>query len=701
MRKKDLLIEIGTEELPPKALKRLGQSFANEIHAGLDANVLGHKEYHWYATPRRLAVIINKLVIAQDNTQIDKRGPALTAAFDNNGSPTRAAQGFARSCNVDVKDLNTHETDKGSWLSYTVKETGRLTSELLPEIINSALMKLPVPKKMRWSDLEIDFVRPIHWSVVLFGSDVLSMNILGTHSGNKTYGHRFHYPRGITLSSAKSYCTKLKDKGYVIADFDDRRSIIQNMVIDAATKCGGKAVIEPELLDEVTALVEWPVVLTGSFDKKFLTLPDEVLIATMQDHQKYFPITNHAGDDLINSFITISNIESTNPDVVRTGNERVIHPRLTDAEFFWQRDCSKSLESYYESLKDVVYQKQLGSVANKSNRVEKLAVYIASKLNIDPQPVQRAAHIAKCDLLTDMVGEFPELQGVMGRYYALHNGESDEVAGAIDEQYLPRYSGDRLPVSSTGQVLAIADKIDTIIGIFGIGHIPTGQKDPFGVRRAAIGILRIIIHYNLELDLSDLLKYSHNLYPDHVLISTHQSGSISVIKNFVEAKNFITERAKYYLQEQGYSVLEVESVINLNPNPHEYLDRLEAVKKFITLPEAAGLSEADKRIRNIINKSDAMNNVLLADEALMLEDSEKQLLRSTRLIRQQVDTLIGAGDFGQALILTAQLHGPVTKFFDNVMVNTEDNDQKINRFALLHEVANLTNRVANISKLVT
>ncbi len=701
MRKKDLLIEIGTEELPPKALKRLGQSFANEIHAGLDANVLGHKEYHWYATPRRLAVIINKLVIAQDNTQIDKRGPALTAAFDNNGSPTRAAQGFARSCNVDVKDLNTHETDKGSWLSYTVKETGRLTSELLPEIINSALMKLPVPKKMRWSDLEIDFVRPIHWSVVLFGSDVLSMNILGTHSGNKTYGHRFHYPRGITLSSAKSYCTKLKDKGYVIADFDDRRSIIQNIVIDAATKCGGKAVIEPELLDEVTALVEWPVVLTGGFDKKFLTLPDEVLIATMQDHQKYFPITNHAGDDLINSFITISNIESTNPDVVRTGNERVIHPRLTDAEFFWQRDCSKSLESYYESLKDVVYQKQLGSVANKSNRVEKLAVYIASKLNIDPQPVQRAAHIAKCDLLTDMVGEFPELQGVMGRYYALHNGESDEVAGAIDEQYLPRYSGDRLPVSSTGQVLAIADKIDTIIGIFGIGHIPTGQKDPFGVRRAAIGILRIIIHYNLELDLSDLLKYSHNLYPDHVLISTHQSGSISVIKNFVEAKNFITERAKYYLQEQGYSVLEVESVINLNPNPHEYLDRLEAVKKFITLPEAAGLSEADKRIRNIINKSDAKNNVLLADEALMLEDSEKQLLRSTRLIRQQVDTLIGAGDFGQALILTAQLHGPVTKFFDNVMVNTEDNDQKINRFALLHEVANLTNRVANISNLVT
>ena len=700
MRKKNLLIEIGTEELPPKALRRLGEAFALGIQAGLESQSLAYARCNWYATPRRLAVIVEKLVVAQDDHKVEKRGPALAAAYDSDGKPTKAAEGFARSCNVEFIKLEELKTDQGSWLMFKTIEQGKETRILIPDIIKSALNKLPIPKRMRWGKSKTEFVRPVHWSMVVFGNEIIPCEILGTTADNITYGHRFHSPKPMRIKSAKEYLGKLKDKAYVIADFEERRQLIESLVVNAAEKQGGSAILNSNLLDEVTSLVEWPVAVTGSFEEKFLNLPDEVLIATMQDHQKYFPVTNQGGDKLMNSFIAISNIESSNPDVVRKGNERVILPRLADAEFFWQRDCSQSLGSFYESLKDVVYQKQLGSVADKTNRIQKLAVIIANKMNIDPEPVQRAAHIAKCDLLSDMVGEFPELQGVMGRYYALQSGETEEIAIAVDEQYMPRFSGDYLPQSVNGQILSIADKVDTIIGIFGIGQIPTGDRDPFGLRRAAIGILRIISHNKLILDLSDILKNSHNLYPENSLLSTHEHNDVSV-PNHIEAEFFIIERAKNYLRDQGYSVLEVEAVIDLNPNPYEYLDRLKAVKNFINLPEASGLSEADKRIRNIINKSDASNIIQTAQESLMQEVQEKQLLRSTRLIRKQVDTLISSGEFSQALILTAQLYGPVTDFFDHVMVNVDDEVQKNNRFALLHEVANLTNQVANISKLAT
>ena len=700
MRKKDLLIEIGTEELPPKALKRLGEAFVTEMQMGLDNHALEYGAVQWFATPRRLAMIIKKLVPAQDTQDILKRGPTLAAAYDESGKPTKAAEGFAQSCNVNVADLEKLETEKGSWLVYRVRETGKETPDLLPAIINNALMKLPTPKRMRWGDSDVEFVRPVHWVTILFGKDTLSFDVLGIQSGNITFGHRFHHPKKITLTSVTSYAKRLKDKGYVIADFTERKSLIEDLVNQQAAICGGRAVIDPDLLDEVTALVEWPVAVTGNFDKKFLQLPREVLIATMQAHQKYFPVKNNSGEKLINSFVTISNIESSNPEAVKEGNERVILPRLSDAAFFWQRDSKQPLAAYYDGLRDVTYQKQLGSLADRSLRIQKLGVHIASMLNLNVELVDRAAHLAKCDLLTEMVGEFPELQGVMGRYYALQSGEPVEVAHAIDEQYLPRFAGDDLPPSPTGQVLAIADKIDTIIGIFGIGQIPTGDRDPFGLRRSAIGILRIISENKLPLDLKELLETSQGLYPEKTLIRNHEVYGISV-SNPLKAELFIIDRAIYFLRELGYSAQEVESVMDIRPRPCEYTERLDAIRGFAELPEAAGLSEADKRIRNIISKSGADQILVNADESLMIEPQEKVLLDTTRRLRSEVDTLIKKGSFNEALNLTAQLHQPVTDFFDHVMVNVDNEKQKNNRFALLHEVANLTNRVANISKLAT
>ena len=698
-RAKDLLIEIGTEELPPKSLKRLAEAFAAEVRTGLDKHVLSHTACQWYATPRRLAVIVSKLVPAQQDHEVVKRGPALAAAFDASGNPSKAAEGFARSCGVEVSALDKLETDKGTFLVYRSRETGKQTTELLPDIINNALNKLPIPRRMRWGDRTVEFVRPVHWSVVLFGNAVVACEILGTQAGNITRGHRFHHPKPIRLKSVKTYLTNLKDRGHVIADFAERRQLIASIANNAAEACGGRALIDPDLLDEVTALVEWPVAITGSFEQKFLDLPAEVLIATMQDHQKYFPVAENGSDRLLNRFITIANLESAQPGEIVAGNERVIRPRLTDAAFFWRRDRSQPFDTLRDKLKDVVFQKQLGTLADKTERVRKLSAWIAGQLNLDPAPAERAAVLAKCDLFTDMVGEFPELQGVMGRYYALNSGEPEEVARALDEQYMPRFAGDQLPTSNAGRIVAIADKIDTIVGIFGIGQVPTGDKDPFVLRRAAIGVLRILSDFRLPLDLNELLAKARQLYPAGT-IEPYATEAAEIAQHLAEAVRFITERARNYLREQGYSAAEVEAVIDLNPKPAEYVDRLDAVRGFLQLPEAAGLAEADKRIRNIINKS-AATKVMSAQEHLMQQDQEISLLRVTRTIRGQTDNLISEGRFKETLILTAQLHGPVTAFFDHVMVNDEDEQLRNNRFALLHEVASLTNRVANISKLAT
>ncbi|MGY8813532.1 MAG: glycine--tRNA ligase subunit beta [Gammaproteobacteria bacterium] len=702
MRKKDLLIEIGTEELPPKALRQLGESFAAGIQAGLDAQSLSYATSNWYATPRRLCVLVEKLVVAQEDQKIEKRGPALTAAYDAEGQPSKAASGFARSCNVELSTLKELRTDKGSWLIFRTTEEGKQTSLLIPGIIINALNKLPIPKRMRWGESAVEFVRPVHWSIVLFGNEVIPCEILDTTADNITYGHRFHSSKPIRIKSPKEYLIKLREKGRVIADFEERRQLIENIAVNAAKEHGGSAIINADLLDEVTSLVEWPVVVTGSFDEKFLELPREVLIATMQDHQKYFPIADDSTNNLLNRFITIANIQSTSKDAIRHGNERVIRPRLADAEFFWRRDCQYPFSHYENKLKDVVFQKQLGTLADKTERVMKLSGYIASQLNADSKTATRAAQLSKCDLFTEMVGEFPELQGVMGRYYALQSGESAEVAAALDEQYMPRFAGDELPKSVTGQILAIADKVDTIIGIFGIGQTPTGDKDPFGLRRAAIGILRILIENRLPITLDGLLCAARDNYPENIFVSKHEEKTTHIPVNAF-AGNFIKERAKNFLREQGYTTFEVEAVVGHpdNNKPSEYQERLEAVRSFLALPEAADLAQADKRIQNIISKSDQSNIHQNAELDKMKEDQEKTLLITTRSIREQVDSFIVSGQFKDALILTAQLHVPVREFFEHVMVNAEDEELRLNRFRLLHEVGNLTNRVANISKLAS
>ncbi|NNE38565.1 MAG: glycine--tRNA ligase subunit beta, partial [Gammaproteobacteria bacterium] len=477
---KELLIEIGTEELPPKALKRLAMAFADEIQAGLDDQSLSFGEINWYATPRRLAVIVQDLATSQEDREITRRGPALTAAYDQDGNPTKAAEGFARSCHVSVEKLERLETEKGTWLIFKSIEKGKTTAGLIPEVINKALNKLPIPKRMRWGNRDAEFVRPVHWSIVLLGNEVVPCSIMDTVADNVTYGHRFHHPKPIRLRSTKDYLSKLEEKGHVIADFEKRKTLIKTLVNRSAGRLKGNAVIEPDLLDEVTSLVEWPVAISGSFDKQFLNLPREVLTSSMQSHQRYFPVQKKDSHELLNYFITVANIESKDNNEIKTGNEKVIRPRLTDAEFFWKRDSSRPLSHFGVHLKDVVFQKKIGTLGDKTERVQQLAVYMAPLLNVKKRDAGRAAELAKCDLFTEMVGEFPELQGVMGRYYAIQSGEDKEIAQALDEQYMPRFAGDNVPATNAGQLLAIADKVDTIVGIFGIGQAPTGDRDPFG-----------------------------------------------------------------------------------------------------------------------------------------------------------------------------------------------------------------------------
>ena len=469
---KDLLLEIGAEELPPKSLAQMASALADGIRQGLQDKELEHGSVSWFATPRRLAVMVRNLSVTQEDKQVVKRGPAIATAYDEAGKPTRAAEGFARSCGVEVADLEHMETGKGSWLSYKYLEQGARTDELVPAIIGRTLAGLPIPKRMRWGGNVMEFVRPVHWVVLLFGEDVIPATILGIEAGRDTRGHRFHHPGVITLSDTGEYLDRLAGEGQVIADFDERKNRIRQAVVRCADACNGQALIDEDLLDETTALVEWPVAISGTFDEEFLKLPREVLIATMQSQQKYFPVLGPGNGELTADFIAIANIASSSPDAIKRGNERVIRPRLGDAAFFWERDREQPLEYFKSRMDKVVFQQKLGSLADKTARIENLGEYIAGEMGIKPDSAKRAAHLAKCDLLTDMVGEFPELQGVMGRYYALESGEHPEVAQALDEQYMPRYAGAGLPQTTTGRILALADKLDTLTGIFAIGQAP-------------------------------------------------------------------------------------------------------------------------------------------------------------------------------------------------------------------------------------
>lgn len=686
----DLLIEIGTEELPPKALKHLAQSFQQEITAGLAALNLDYKSVQSYATPRRLALNVFDLVTQQQDKEVERRGPALQAAYDKDGKPSKAAQGFARSCGVEVDQLQKLETDKGSWLMFKTLEKGQAASALLPELIQQALNKLPIPKRMRWGDLDAQFVRPVHWCVVMLGDQSIDCEILSVTSARHTYGHRFHHPDAIILKHARDYAKVLMEQGQVIADFTERRDQIKQQAEEAARAVHGTAVIDNDLLDEVTAMVEWPVAVCGSFEKRFLDIPQETLISTMAANQKYFHIVD-SNNKLLPYFITISNIDSRDADKVRKGNERVIRPRFADAEFFWQQDRHNPLSSRLDKLRSVVFQKKLGTLFDKTQRISQIAQYIADKLGADAKLTQRAAQLCKCDLMTEMVGEFPELQGIMGRYYAQHDKEPGSVAAAIDEHYMPRFAGDQLPASSFGQAVALADRLDTLLGIFAIGQAPSGDKDPYALRRAALGIVRILIECKLNLDLYELLTVTAEQFDKSI------KASAAVVQCF----DFMLERLKVYYTSQDISVDVFESVRSQRPTePLDFDARVNAVMRFLQQPAAASLAAANKRISNILKKTEE-NIPADINGKLLNEDAEQRLAEQLASLQQELAPSIQARDYQRVLQALANLRENVDLFFDKVMVMVDDADLRQNRLALLRNMRQLFLQVADISQLQT
>ena len=685
---RDLLIEIGTEELPPKALLRLSQSLEVSVRKGLEQAGLAFGTVHSYAAPRRLAIWIEQLVTAQSDREQLRRGPALTAAFDADGNPTSGAQGFARSCGVEVEQLEKLETDKGAWLVHRALERGRETAVLIPDILVQALNQLPIPKRMRWGAGTAEFVRPVHWVVLLFGDSVIETEILGVKSGRETRGHRFHHPGNIYIGEPAAYAPLLETEGRVVADFAARREAIRGQVIEAGVAAGGRALIDDDLLDEVSALVEWPVAVVGDFETRFLEVPSEALISTMQDNQKYFPVVDEQGK-LLPHFITISNIISRDPAQVKAGNERVVRPRLTDAAFFWNQDRKQRLETHFDKLGGMVFQSKLGTLLDKQKRVAKLAGRIAASIGGDAQQAERAALLAKCDLLTHMVFEFPELQGIMGRYYAQHDGEPAEVAQALDEQYRPRFAGDALPTSITGQALAIADRLDTLVGIFAIGQPPTGDKDPFALRRAALGLLRILIEGQRDLDLAELLASAAESFPT----SLHAGAAIEAVFDFM------MERLRAYYTDAGIAPDVFDAVRAQRPTrPLDFHARLHAVTEFRALPEAESLAAANKRIGNILRKTDESIPGAV-DSARLVDTAELDLAQALDALRLDVAAQFDRGDYTEGLCRLAALREPVDRFFDNVMVMVEDVGLRANRLALLQQLQGLFLRVADLSRL--
>ncbi|MCG8029189.1 MAG: glycine--tRNA ligase subunit beta [Candidatus Thiodiazotropha taylori] len=684
----DLLFELGTEELPPKALKRLSHSLTETFIAGLKQANLNHAEVVPFATPRRLALLVRDCDVRQPDSEMERRGPAVQAAFDDSGNPTKAAEGFARSCQTTVDQLQRQKTDKGEWLSYRVQSKGKPAEELLPEIATQALNKLPIPKRMRWGDSDAQFVRPVHWLLFLLGDQVVPCTLLDAEADRLTYGHRFHHPSAITIYNPQDYASVLEDLGYVIADFEKRKQKISESIQQSATELGGEADLDSDLLDEVTALNEWPLPISASFEERFLAVPQEALVATMKGHQKYFPLFTADGQ-LMNHFITIANIDSPQPELIREGNERVIRPRLADAMFFWEQDGKKPLGDHQESLKHVVFQNQLGSMYDKSQRVADLAKRIAADCDGDRELAYRAGLLSRCDLMTNMVYEFPEMQGIMGRYQAQRDGEPEELAQALDEFYMPRFSGDQLPQTKTGIAVSLAEKLDTLVGIFGIGQKPTGDKDPFALRRAALGALRIIREHSLTLDLPALLESIVGSLGDKL---TEEKVADSVYK-------FMLERLKGIYSELGISVDLFQSVADVAPKTLADFDqRVWAIEAFSKLPEAESLSAANKRIRNILKKSsDPLADK--ADPALYEDQAEHQLAQKMDELAPLAQPLFEQGEYAKGLQILAGLREPVDSFFDQVMVMTDDQKIRTNRLSLLAQLERLFLSVADITRL--
>ena len=687
MSAESLLIELGTEELPPKALKNLSTAFTKGIVDGLKKAGFEINDVKSFAAPRRLAVLINDVESSQPDREVERKGPNLKAAYDADGKPTKAVMGFARSCGVEVEDLQQQETEKGIWLIFKATEKGKVLADLLEGIINQSLSRLPIPKRMRWGSSDVEFVRPVHWLIVMHGDEVIETEVLGLQASLTSQGHRFHAPGEITISSATDYENKLQSEAYVVASFEKRKQIIKQQVIDTGKKLGGEAVIDEALLDEVTALNEWPIAVGGEFEEIYLQVPSEVLIKTMQDNQKYFPVKDASGQ-LKNYFITISNIDSKTPEKVKEGNERVVRPRLADAMFFWQQDQKKPLDSFNAALENVVFQKELGTIAEKTKRVLKLSEFIAKKLDANVEYVKRAVTLSKCDLMTDMVGEFAALQGVMGKRYAQEAGEAEEVALALDEQYMPRGASDETASTATGQILSISDKLDTLVGIFAIGQKPTGEKDPYALRRASLGVLRTIIERELDLDLKQLIAMSAELLADKVDAATIEQ----------DVFEYILERLRAYYLDRDIKPDVFDAVFALSPSrPLDFDKRIHAVSVFRELTVAESLAAANKRVGNILKKSSTTNAVV--DEKLLSEDAEKELYQILSSLSKAVEPMFDSGEYEKALSHLSSLRDPVDAFFDSVMVMADDEAVKNNRIALLNTMNQLFLRAADLSRL--
>lgn len=688
---KHFLVEIGTEELPPKALRTLMDAFADNLAAGIDDARLARGEIRRFASPRRLAVIVESLASGQEDRSSSQKGPPVSVAFDDDGNLTAAGEAFARKCGVEPSDLGRTKTDKGEWLSCDVSEPGRSTAELMPELLERALAALPIPRRMRWGSGDAEFVRPVHWIVLLHGATVIDATILGVRAGKESRGHRFMGKDSITVAKASDYAATLEKQGSVIADFERRRQLIADGVAAQAEAAGGQVVDGESLFDEVAALVEWPVPMTGSFDADYLQLPREVVVSTLTGHQRYFPVADR-NDNLLPYFITVANIESADPEQVRSGNERVIHPRLADAAFFWDSDRRTPLGSRTAILREVVYQRGLGSLADKSNRVTSLVDTIATALAVDARDAKRAAELSKCDLVTDMVGEFPDLQGTMGGYYARLDGEPASVATAIGEHYQPRFAGDALPGSLDGQMLALADRLDTLAGVFAIGKKPSGNRDPFGLRRAALGVVRILVECQLDLDLRALIAAAVDVQPP----GKHDAATVQD-----DLHAYVSERLRRYFLDRDASLDTETFDAVLVREPASLVDferRLGAVQAFIAHESSSSLAAANKRIANILKKAEVEDSVPVR-EKLLQDDAERALWSALATTRDRVAPMLADREYTAALDELATLRGVIDTFFDDVMVMADDDAVRNNRLALLSELRALFLGVADISRL--
>ena len=687
MTTQNFLVEIGTEELPPKALKTLATSFADNVEAELNQAGLSFDKIEWFAAPRRLAVKVLNLATQQPSKEIEKRGPAVSAAFDAEGKPTKAAEGWARGCGITVEQAERIATDKGEWLVHRAKIEGQPTKNLLNDIVANALAKLPIPKPMRWADKTVQFIRPVHTVTMLLGDELIEGEILGVASARTIRGHRFLGEKEFEIQHADQYPQLLREKGSVVADFNERKAEILAKSQAKATALGGVADIEESLLEEVTSLVEYPNVLAAKFEERFLAVPAEALVYTMKGDQKYFPIYDKNGK-LLPHFIFVSNINPEDPTAIIEGNEKVVRPRLTDAEFFFKTDLKQKLIDRLPRLETVLFQQQLGTLKDKTDRIEQLAGEIAKQISADEAKAKRAGLLSKCDLMTNMVFEFTDTQGVMGMHYARHDGEDEEVAVALNEQYMPRFAGDELPKSLVASAVALADKFDTLTGIFGIGQAPKGSADPFALRRAALGALRIIVEKNLPLDLEDLVKKSAALFGDKL---TNQNVVTDVV-------DFMLARFRAWYQDEGIAVDVIQAVLARRPTrPADFDARVRAVSHFRTLDSAEALAAANKRVSNILAKADAAIGEI--NLTACVEPAEKALAEAVLALRTEVQPLIAQGDYTAVLDKLANLRAPVDSFFDNVMVNAEDPALRQNRLAILNTLQGLFLQVADISVL--